>query len=308
MPHFMKLFSQTILVSIFAIAGILWMASCETTPDTYAVEPGLEYFPLEVGKYIIYEVDSTIFDPTGDTTVYFSKTFVKEEITDTLLDNVGNTLYRVERLQRQADTLPWQIHKVLTLSKTEEQAIRTEDNLRFIKLTFPIKKNNSWNGLVHFDPARIVTVAGESIEMFKNWDYRIESVDEPETIGALNFDKIATLQEADNENNLELRISREKYAKDVGLVYAERWILETVECDTRCTPLESIHDICIDDCMFDCLQEGELDSIDCVQRCELNCIDEYINFINCRDECDTLSWEQKATKGFIMRQVAIDYN
>ncbi len=215
----MKFLFQINSLFFLASASLFWLTSCETTPDNYSADFGLEYFPLEVGKYIVYEVDSTIFDPTGDSMVFSTKTFVKEEISDTLLDNLGNTLYRVERFQRQADTLPWQIQKVLTLSVQNDQAIRTEDNLRFIKFGFPIRKNNTWNGLAHFDPSFIVTVAGESIEMFKNWDYRIEAVDEPETIGTFNLEEIVTLREADDESLIELRVSREKYAKGIGLLF-----------------------------------------------------------------------------------------
>ena len=234
----------------------LFLAACKETPDDYETDLGLEYFPLQVGKFIEYEVDSTIYDPNGDTTVFSSKTLVKEEIIDTLTDNNGNVLYKIEHFERAADSLPWGIKKVLTAAVQDNQAIRTEDNLRFIKLTFPVKKGSSWNGNIHFDESLIVTVAGETLEMFKGWGYRTQQVNEPATVGGFQFDETTTVEEADNENLIELRKSLAIYAKGIGLVYRELWILDTQ---------------CIDDCV------GK-------------------------------PWEEKAEKGFILKQTILKHN
>lgn len=241
---------------IIGLLTITFFAACKETPDDYTTELGLEYYPLEVGKAIEYEMDSTIFDPNGDTTVYRSITLMKEEIVDTLSDNNGNLLYKIERYERAADSLPWQVKKVLTASVQTDQAIRTEDNLRFIKMVFPIEKGSKWNGNIHFNEGLIVTVAGESLEMFKGWAYRTLQVGEPATIGGFQFNETATVEEADNENLIELRRATATYAKGIGLVYRELWILDTQ---------------CIDDCI------GQ-------------------------------PWEEKAEKGFILKQTILKHN
>lgn len=244
---------------LFAVAipvSILWIFSCKTTADDYIADAGYDYFPLEVGKYKIYEVDSTIFDPTGDSMVILSRVLIKEEITDTLTDHNGNLLYRIERYQRKADTLAWQISKVFTASVQDNKAIVTEDNLRFIRMVFPPKERKSWNGNAHFNPTLIITVAGESLEMFKGWSYRIESQGVQDTVGTFIFDDVVTVQEADNENLIELRRAVAKYARGAGLVYRELWILDT----------------------------------------------------QCIDACAGQYWEEKAEKGFILKQRLISYN
>lgn len=238
------------------LAPLLWMVSCETTEDDYRVDAGYEYFPLEVGKYKIFRVDSTIFDPTGDSAVIFSSVLMKEEITDTLSGNNGELLFKIERFQRTADTLPWQVTKVFTASVQDNKVIVTEDNLRFIRLVFPPKERKSWDGNVHFDPGLIVTVAGESLEMFKGWSYRIEQAGTQDTVGTFVFDDVVTVQEADSENLIELRSAVSKYARGVGLVYRELWILDT----------------------------------------------------QCIDACAGQPWEEKAEKGFILKQRLIEYN
>jgi hypothetical protein len=234
----------------------LFFTACKETPDDYTTELGLEYYPLVVGKFIEYQMDSTIYDPNGDTTVYHSQTFMREEILDTLTDNNGNILYKIEQFERAADSLPWEVKKVLTASIQEEEAIRTEDNLRFIKLSFPVKKGSSWDGNSHFDNSLIVTVAGETLEMFKGWDYRTRQVGEAATVGSFQFDETATVEEAENENLIELRRSSATYVKGIGLVYRELWVLDTQ---------------CIDDCV------GK-------------------------------PWEEKAEKGFILKQTILNHN
>lgn len=241
---------------LFLTCFCFLLASCEETPDPFEVEPGFDYFPLAVGKHIIYQVDSTIYDPTGDTSVYHSTTMMKEEIVDTLRDNAGNLLFKIERYVRMADTLPWQVTKVFTASIQGNQAVVTEDNLRFIKLTFPVRRNNSWNGNIHFNPGLIVTVAGESLEMFKDWSYKIEETGMPATIGGFSFDDVTTVREADSENLIELRRSKAQYARGIGLVYRELWILDT----------------------------------------------------QCIESCEGKAWEDKAEKGFILKQIITEHN
>jgi hypothetical protein len=235
---------------------VILFSACKETPDDYTTDFNFEYYPLEVGKFVEYQMDSTIYDPNGDTTVYHSTTYLKEEIIDTLSDNNGNIVFKIEQYERTADSLPWIIKKVLTAAILENEAIRTEDNLRFVKLTFPAKKGKQWNGNAHFDAGLIVDVAGETLEMFKGWNYRTQSIGEATTIGNFQFEETAVVEEADNENLIELRRSFATYAKGVGLAQREMWILDTQ---------------CIEDCV------GK-------------------------------SWEEKAEKGFILKQTILNHN
>jgi len=216
-----------------SLATALLFPACTDEADDFKVDFGFEYFPLSVGKFIVFEVDSLIFNPTGPIRIDSSKTFFKEEIVDTLLDNEGNVLFKIERFERKTNSLPWQITKVMTASINDNKAIRTEDNLRFIKMVFPVDDNKTWNGNVFFDPNIIINIAGETIEMFKGWSYRFDAVGVSEVIGDLTFDDLTTLTLADNENLIELRRVTEKYAKGIGLVYRELWILDT-QCIEQC--------------------------------------------------------------------------
>ncbi|MCB9267449.1 MAG: hypothetical protein H6558_20695 [Lewinellaceae bacterium] len=264
----MPLRSRNLLLA--AIALLLLTCNKSEVEDPGIDDFGYDYFPLEVGRSWEYEVDSIIYNPVvGGIARDSFRTYIRETIADTLPDNTGQVLYRVERYYRRSDSLPWKPENVFTLSRDEQRATRTEDNLRFTKLVFPVRMGKFWDGNAFFDDSRIVFVAGESIEMFSGWDYRILEAGAPEAVGALEFEDVVTVRNADNRylNDLSallnLRVATEKYARGIGLVYRELDILDTV--------------------------------------CEFCC-----NF-ETGDTCRLLPWEEKAEKGFSLRQRLISY-
>jgi hypothetical protein len=208
--------------------------SCTSTSDDFQLDFGREYYPVRVGSSWEYQIDSIIFTPTSQTKSYHSTTLIKEVIADTFIDNSGFTIFRIERFERTADSLPWTIKRVLSSSISNDRAIRTEDNLRFIKMAFPLRKNSTWNGNAHFNSNLIVNVASESLEMFKGWKSKIVAVGVADTIDSMKFPEITKIQLAEFENLIELRRGVEKYAKNIGLIYKELWVLDT-QCIDKCT-------------------------------------------------------------------------
>lgn len=296
-------------ISILFLLSLLF--SCKTQEDNYMADVGHDYLRLEVGKFIEYQVDSTVYDPTGDTSVTTVRSYLRDVIVDTLRDNVGQLLYKTERFHRRDTTAAWDIEKVYTQSIQGNQGIVTEDNLRFIKLAFPIREFNSWDPLVHIDKELIITVAGETLQPFRNnaWRSRILSASEPDTIGNFQFDDVLSLREADTdgESTIDLRASYEKYARGIGLVFRERWILDTDKCQQECNPLEITYQNCYDPCFFNCQNSG-MDSLQCENQCRNECIDEWINFTACQTDCEALPWQERATKGYIMRMEVVRFN
>ncbi len=323
---------QIILLAFFVFAFIF---SCKTEEDNFDRGFGHEYMGLEVGKYIVYQVDSIIFDPTGDSLISYTHSFIKDEIVDTLHDNIGELLYKTERFVRKDSNAPWQVQKVYSQSiqgENRTMGIVTEDNLRYVKLVFPIEASNYWNPIAFIDPKTQITVAGETLEPFLQndiWRSSILAVDEPDTVGTFQFDEVLRLREVETSgkssldfnagespfefkskiplnsfetkpSSFELRRSYEKYAKGIGLVYRERWILDTQKCSEDCQPLKDQFDACVESC----LAAGTTDTL----VCELQCDNLLQQFNSCFDQCDTLEWGNKAQKGFVMYQTIIDHN
>ena len=223
----MKYFAFTVL--------ILSLWSCSDEIEELNIDFGYEYFPLEVGNYRIYQVDSIIYDPLGRGVVIDSTSSqVREMVTNTLLDNTGASIYRLERHVRKTEADPWLLEKVFVQSTDERRAFQIEDNLRVIKLPFPLQAGAEWNAHVFFDSSEIIVpVAGESINIYKDWSWEVLGVNESVNLNNLSFDQVATIQLSDSENLIELRRATEQYAKGIGLVYREMDILDT-QCNACC--------------------------------------------------------------------------
>lgn len=223
---------------------ILGSFGCNKTvlDENFQVNLGHEYFPLEVGKYIVYEVDSIYYyfnDEIGGIAKVESSSQIREEIVDTLRDNIGRQTFIIHRFYRKNDSQPWQIKDAWTSLKETQSAEKVEENLRFVKMVFPVEEDQTWDGNLFVDEEQNVPFiqfpSGDvlSIVMFKNWSYSVLSKDSPDVIGGNIFDETLQIIQADDENLIEKRYSVEKYAKNVGLIYKEQQILDT-QCISEC--------------------------------------------------------------------------
>ncbi len=215
--------------SLFCLA-IFLLFSCKDKQviEDFPLEFGYEYFPLEVGKYITYQVDSIVYNIKSEGTIDTTSFFLKEEITDTLFDNENRINYRMERSVRATLDDPWVLKDIWVSLRTENTAERVEENVRFVKMVYPLEEGNTWDGNQFVDKATIISVAGETLELFKGWEVsEVGTIAEPETIEGIFFEEVTTIFHAQNENLIEIREVTEKYAKNVGLVYKKMRILDT---------------------------------------------------------------------------------
>lgn len=231
-------------LSVLLFCGLL-LADCgqrETLPpvdvDSEA-KVQYAYFPLYIGQYQVYQIDSVVYDfaPAG-TSKRASITFAKEIVTDSLLDNTGTLRYTVERYERANATQPWQLTSIETAQRTSDQAIRTENNLRFLKLIFPMDRRSEWDGNRWIDPDREISIADERMRPFSNWRYEVDSIDVPAKVGPFSYDSTLFITEVDENNVVELRLSRVRYAKGKGLVWREQRILDSQYCNRTPPPTD----------------------------------------------------------------------
>ncbi|WP_235293525.1 hypothetical protein [Portibacter lacus] len=217
-------------ILLFSSFSILLLFSCDKTIEEFDESKyGYDYFPLSVGNTWVYAVDSTIYDDEG-ATIYNTSSFVQEKIAGMYVDDTGDTIYKLERYWRTSDSMDWEITDVWTTYKTQAQAFRTEENLKFVKFVFPMLEGKRWNGNLYLDETTIVSVSGESLIMFAGWDdYKCTSLDVAEEIGGINYSNVATILQTDDggNNTVERRYALEKYARGVGLIYKEYEILDT---------------------------------------------------------------------------------
>lgn len=199
--------------SFFILLGIILLAfSCSKKQNNSSIDLGLTYYPTEIGKFCIYEVDSTIYtDLTKDTIHY--KYLIKEKIAGSFTDNLGLSALRLERYIKKYtkdisyDSIPWTIKEVWAVNSDESTIQVVESNQRFTKLIFPIMAKSTWNG-------NAFNANGEEI-------YVYEYIDQTEKIGTETLVNVLEVKQKESRSLISLQYKVEKYAKGIGLVYRE---------------------------------------------------------------------------------------
>jgi hypothetical protein len=199
-------------------ASLFFYSSCKKAGiQPLAIDKS--YFPLETGKYIIYDVDSIVYSNFFDSTFFFSYQ-VMEYIDSQYQDAGGNPAYRIIRSMRTDENSTWVVHDIWSANLTDHTAEKVEENLRFIKLDFPVLLNKTWKGnaLINTDSALLY---------LKDWDYKYTEINGQLIVDTMIFDSVVTVTQHDDENAIEKMIYIEKYAKNVGMIYKEEQDIET---------------------------------------------------------------------------------
>jgi hypothetical protein len=184
---------------------------------------GYGYYPAQQGRFVIYDVDSTVFDPFRNDTVYY-KYQLKEYRESVFNDNEGRPSMRVERYTRNFsvtypyDSLPWILKNVWYETVTASHAERVEDNQRYVRMIFPVKNLAYWNGNAQ-------NTQGD-------WEYQYQGINQAGDYGGQHFDSTVTVIEKDETNLLNRRLYKEVYAKKAGLIYRKLIDVYDTKIDT----------------------------------------------------------------------------
>lgn len=219
-----------------ALLLLLNFAACEVSsiPVDGEVE-GTDHFPLEVGRSWWYEVDSITVRPVIGGIVYdTARLEVRESLVDTFRSQDDRRWYRGERWQRPRSGGSWRFDQSFALSADGSAALRTEDNLTFTKLSFPLRAGKSWDGHTAFDEFRSLPIGGEFLDIYAGWNYGFAEVGMPHALPTgLSFAESALVEQAETDNLIDLRRAYERYVPDVGLV--ERFIdARHTQCQQCC--------------------------------------------------------------------------
>jgi hypothetical protein len=179
----------------------------------------MEYFPLKQGSSFIYAVDSIVYDDNGpqqgiDTFNYQ----YKEEVGESFTDAAGNQAVFINRFYRQSDTDQWIPSRNYTAQLVSNTAQRVEENTRLVKLVFPLRERNTWNG-----------------NMYNNADYQTYRIVGFKTPYLLNNSAVSSIkvQQWDIENFIEEIKRYEIYAENIGMVELLYDSLNTQDSGTR---------------------------------------------------------------------------
>ena len=210
-------------VSLFLmIISSIVFSACNKDAEVLNLPAINDYYPLQVGKYVTYNLDSTIYINFGtkDTVVKYQ---VKHQVDGTLTDNLGRPAYRVTRYIRKTAANAWVADNTFMAVPTEFAMEFIENNMRFIKLKSPIRDAFTWKGNSYIDTYSL----NSNVKYLDDWEYTYEDVNTSQTVGTFNLDSTLSVNQRDevignpNDPNSysEINFGAEKYAKAIGLVY-----------------------------------------------------------------------------------------
>ena len=216
------------IISLLAV--ILVFTACKKETAQLQTIPVSDYAPLTVGKYVTYSLDSLVYINFGSTEAHrFYE--VKYLTADSLKDILGRKAFRIVRYIRTLPNGTFTPDNTFLAVNTGTTFEFTENNLRYLKLTQPIKNDRTWKGNSAID----VTSVGSDLQYLADWDYTYSDVEQPMKIGTFNQANTVTVKEIDasvnlpvipagqpNQTNIASKdFSKEIYAKGIGLVQRE---------------------------------------------------------------------------------------
>lgn len=210
--------------------------ACKKTSSTNG-DKTLNYFPLQFGKYVTYNVDSVVYDTLG-CTQYETHNQLKYAIDDTFRDSKNRLSYVMDVFARPHDGAVWYKNRVILLTPAEvvpttttppantptSSILWSESGAQFIKMEFPIVEGISWKGNA------LVPVQDSDYMFYKNWNYTYQALNQSYNTGYMNFDNTVTVLE-NNESVYNPALDTTQYAYrtyskaiygyNVGMVYRE---------------------------------------------------------------------------------------
>lgn len=201
------------------------MVGCTNKTIELESESMEAYFPMQVGKYITYRLDSTVPTQFGADTVVRSYR-VRDKFDAEITDGLGRKAFRVIRtISNAAGTLPFTNNNTFSATMAGNDWVEwNENNLRFMKLRFPVKEGFIWRGNSFID----ATSLNSTVRYLADWEYVYQNVGQPFTVNGKTFPETITILQRDEvlpEGPFDPRFykqwnfSIEVYAKNVGLVY-----------------------------------------------------------------------------------------
>lgn len=189
-----------ILRGLIAILVVIFSISCNESKDLGPDSLGFGFYPLEVGQYRIYDVEEIRYLVTGfDTTTYQ----LRETIFDSIV-SVDQTTYLLRRDIRESTVNDWQSDSVWTVTRTSTYLSITENNIPFMKLTFPVMNGRAWDG--------------NSLNSRGELTFYYQSVNGPLIDSIDSEDHIRLIIEDIEENVTGVDLRSEVYVEGIGLV------------------------------------------------------------------------------------------
>jgi hypothetical protein len=184
---------------------ILVFLSCKKDEYDNTYTPiGREYSNLEINTHFIYAVTEIVYDDFTNS-IDTSDYQIKEYNESTFKDNLGREAVRVDRYKRNNDTADWIYQNTWYGVNDVQKFERVEDNIRYLKLSFPITIDAVWNS--------------NSLNMENINTVYYGLMHRPYKLDTFSFDSVVSVETNPILNSFRERAYKEIYAKHIGMIY-----------------------------------------------------------------------------------------
>jgi len=189
----------------------LILAACSKEEENRQIDLGYNYFPITIGHFIEYEVDSIAYDLEGehDTAHYF----VREVIESEIIDALDEPALRIERFKKDSLEHTWELADIWSAKRTSNNAQRIEEDKRYIRLVFPLTSSAQWDG--------------NALNSEDEWTHNYSEIVGQNSYGDLSFSNTVTVLQRDFKSLIDDQYAYEVYASEVGLIEKYFKVLET---------------------------------------------------------------------------------
>ena len=169
-------------------------------------QDGGKFFYPNIGQSVVYDVEDTQYELTGKFTVKNYQ--LKESIASTFKDLEGKEALRIERYRRENDSQKWTIDSIFIAKREIDKALKTENNVTYVKIVFPIKEGVKWNG--------------NAYNSLGNDIYELKKVNQKFQTNGQNFDNTFSVIQQNDSTLVDLKRRIEVYVENIGMIYQEK--------------------------------------------------------------------------------------
>ena len=188
------------------IISFLFVACENINSNLPPPQDGGKFFYPNTGQSVVYDVEDTQYELTGKFTV---KTYqLKESIASIFKDLEGKEALRIERYRRENDSQKWTIDSVFIAKKEIDKALKTENNVTYVKIIFPIKEGVKWNG--------------NAYNSLGNDIYELKKANQSFQTNGQKFDNTFSIIQQNDSTLVDLKRRIEVYAENIGMIYQEK--------------------------------------------------------------------------------------
>lgn len=187
------------IVSVLVVSTIVFSCKKNSKPDFH-----FDYFNLEKGNYVIYDVLEIIHDDAlnqHDTLEYQLKTIWG----DPYIDNEGRSATEFIRYKRNSPSEAWQFSDLWTGIIDGVRAELVEENQRVVKLVFAPTLQKNWDA--------------NAFNLLPEMECYYRDIHQDTIVGGVLFDSTLVVEQMAEANAIDTIRRFEVYANNVGLIY-----------------------------------------------------------------------------------------